>query len=191
MTEVFRTMHGRPEGYASPVVARIAWQMDEQRKLVEAAVEGMTAADLEWQPAPGMNSIGMLLAHLAVSENHMVTIGVEGKSTSDPKAVVGLTFEEEGMPLAADAPPSPALAGRDVAFFGSALARARAYTHRVLRTVTDADLERVIVRPRPDGSRREFDVAWMLYHLLEHEAGHRGQIQVLRHLLRSGAGRPA
>jgi len=27
-------------------------------------------------------------------------------------------------------------------------------------------------------------VGWLLYHLLEHEAGHRGQIDLIRHLLR-------
>jgi uncharacterized damage-inducible protein DinB len=191
MTDVVQTLHGIPEGYASPLVARIAWQMDEQRHLVLAAVHGMTAADLAWQPAPGMNSIGMLLAHLAVAENHMVAIGVEGKSASDTKGVVGLTDEDDGLPLAPGAPPPPALEGKDLYFFEDALARARAYTRGVLPRVTDADLARVIVRQRADGFRREFDVAWMLYHLLEHEAGHRGQIQVLRHLMKATRGEDA
>ena len=31
---------------------------------------------------------------------------------------------------------------------------------------------------------RVFNVGWVLYHLIEHEAGHRGQINLLRHLLR-------
>jgi len=44
---------------------------------------------------------------------------------------------------------------------------------------------------RPDGSERVFNVGWVLYHILEHEAGHRGQINLLRHLERiTGASNP-
>jgi uncharacterized damage-inducible protein DinB len=183
MPEVIETLLGAAKGYRSEYVARIAWQMDEQRKLVLDAVKGMTPADLEWQPAPGMNTIGMILAHIAVAENHMVAIGIEGHAASDTAREIGLTAEEEGMPLAPGAPPSPALVGKDLVFYEDVLNRARAYTHTVFKKLQDSDLERIIVRLRPDGTRREFDVGWMLYHLLEHEAGHRGQIQVLKHLL--------
>jgi len=188
LSEVIRTLHLQPAGYASGYVARMAWQMDEQRRLVLDAVRDLTPADLEWQPAPGMNSIGMLLAHIAVAEHHLVAVGVEGLEDSDPKGVVGISLEEEGMPLEANAPPSPALAGKDLAFFELALGKARAYTHAAMRKLTDEDLKRIIVRTRPDGTRREFDVGWMLYHLLEHEAGHRGQIQVLKHLMKAKHG---
>jgi len=183
VAEIVRTLHGHPAGYASGYVARIAWQMDEQRRLLLDTVKGMTPADLEWQPAPGMNTIGMLLAHIAVAENHMVTIGVEGQETSDTKGVIGLTFDDEGMPLGEGAPPSPALAGKDLAFYELALGKARAYTHAAMRKLTDEDLKRVITRHPTEDLQREFDVCWMLYHLLEHEAGHRGQIQVLKHLM--------
>jgi uncharacterized damage-inducible protein DinB len=67
------------------------------------------------------------------------------------------------------------------------LERARAETHRVAKTLTEADLDRVIRRTPPDGTIREFNVAWVLYHLLEHEAGHRAQVGVLRHLLKTVA----
>lgn len=182
MTEVVRTFLGNHEGYASDYVARIAWQMDEQRRLLLAAVHGMSPPDLEWQPAPGMNSIGMLLAHIAYAEHHMVAVGIEGHASSDTKRVIGISEEDEGMPLKPGDPPAPALAGKDLAFYEDALARARAYTHAALRRLTDQDLKRVIVR---GGGRREFDVGWMLYHLHEHEAGHRGQVQVLKHLMRA------
>jgi uncharacterized damage-inducible protein DinB len=185
MPDVVRTLHGTATGFGSERVALLAWQMDEQRKLVLDAVQGMTPADLEWQPAPGMNTVGMLLAHIAVAENHMVAIGIEGHDGSDTGTVIGLTVKEEGLPLAEGAPPSPALAGKDLAFYEGVLGKARTYTHAALRKLKDADLERVVVRPRPDGTRREFDVAWMLYHLLEHEAGHRGQIQVHKHLMKA------
>jgi hypothetical protein len=126
----------------------------------------------------------MLLAHIAYAETHLAQVGLEGKADSDTKAVIGLSVEEEGMPLAEDAPPSPALAGRDLAWFDALLGRARDYTRRVAMTLVETDLAREVRRRRPDGSERLFNVGWVLYHILEHEAGHRGQIGLLRHLMK-------
>jgi uncharacterized damage-inducible protein DinB len=133
----------------------------------------------------------MLLAHIAYAECHLTQIGLEGKATSDTRAVIGIDETEEGMPLAEGAPPSPALEGRDLAWFDAMLSRARAETHRVARALADADLARLVHRRRPDGSARVFNVGWVLYHMLEHEAGHRAQIAMLRHLRRvhTAAGR--
>jgi uncharacterized damage-inducible protein DinB len=58
----------------------------------------------------------------------------------------------------------------------------------VAADLTTEDLDRQVVRVRPDGTRRVFNVGWVLYHLLEHEAGHRAQI-LLRHAHRIRAGR--
>jgi hypothetical protein len=97
--------------------------------------------------------------------------------------VIGIGEEEEGMPLAPGAPPSPALAGRPLEYFDGLLASARAHTHEVARRLTDADLDSVTRRPpRPDGVVRVWNRAWVLYHMLEHEAGHHAQINLVRHL---------
>lgn len=184
MAPTVQTLLEAPSGYRSETVARFLWQMDEQRRMLLAATRNLSAVDLNWQPAPGMNSIGMLLAHIAYAETHLTQIGLEGKATSDTKSVIGIDEEEEGMPLAEGAPPSPALAGRELAWFDAMLVRSREATRRVAMTLTDADLARLVRRPRPDGSERVFNVGWVLYHMLEHEAGHRGQIGLLRHLHR-------
>lgn len=184
MTPTLQTLLETPPGFRSETVGRFLWQMDEQRRVLIADTRGLTPEALGWQPAPGMNTIGMLLAHLAYAENHLAQIGLEGKATSDTKSVIGLSEEEEGMPLAADAPPSPALIGRDLAWFDGLLERSRAYTRRVAMALAESDLAREVRRPRPDGSERVFNVGWVLYHILEHEAGHRGQINLLRHLER-------
>ena len=46
----------------------------------------------------------------------------------------------------------------------------------------DEDLARQVTRERPDGTTRIFNVDWVLYHMLEHLAGHHGQILMLKHL---------
>jgi len=58
----------------------------------------------------------------------------------------------------------------------------------VATTLVEGDLAREVRRKRPDGSERVFNVGWVLYHMLEHEAGHHGQINLLRHLQQLGRG---
>ena len=188
MAKSLQTLLETPPGFRSATVARFLWQLDEQRRALIEDSRGLTPADLGWQPAPGMNTIGMLLAHIAYAENHLTQIGLQGKATSDTRAVIGIGEEEEGLPLGPGAPPSPALARRDLAWFDGLLERARTYTRTVALTLTDEDLAREVRRPRPDGTQRVFNVGWVLYHMLEHEAGHRGQINLLRHLMRSHGG---
>ncbi len=187
MTRIVSTLLVAPEGFASREVARFLWQMDEQSRRLHQDTRGLSAEELGWQPRPGMNTIGMLLAHIAYAETHLAQVGLLGEETGHAQDVIDLTEEEEGMPLAEGAPPAPALAGKPLEYFDDLLARARAHTHRVARTLTDADLDTQVTRPpRPDGMVRVFNRAWVLYHMLDHEAGHHYQINLLRHLRKAG-----
>ena len=175
-----------PTGYRSDVSARYVWQLEDQTRRLFEALQGATAEELAWQPAPGNNTIGMLLAHVAVAEAHMAAIGVEGRADSDVVGVRGITVDDDGLPLPEDGTPPAVLQGKDLAWFRALIDKARAETVRIAHQVTDADLSRRIVRPpRPDGGQRAFNVEWMLYHLIEHFCGHSGQILMLRHLYRA------
>jgi len=135
-----------------------------------------------------MNTVGMLLAHIAFAEAHLVQVGVLGEAVGHAHDVIGITEEDEGLPLPPDGLPSPPLRGRELAFFDDLLARARAHTRAATASLTNSDLERRVHRTRPDGSLRVLNVGWVLYHMLEHEAGHRAQIGLLRHLQRRARG---
>ncbi|HYM82228.1 MAG TPA: DinB family protein [Candidatus Limnocylindria bacterium] len=172
----------------SPQAGLFLAALDDQRGHLIRDTRGLAPAELERQFAPGMNTIGMLLAHVAVAETHILHVGVLGRPDSDVRGVIGVTMDDDGMPLVPDAPPSPALTAKDLAFFDDLLARSRAHTRDTLATLEDADLDRQVIRHRPDGGTRVLNVRWALYHLVEHEAGHRGQINLLRHLYRT---RPA
>ncbi len=169
-------------GFRSREIARFLWQLDEQSRRLTGDTRGLTPADLEWQCAPGMNTIGMLLAHIAVAEVHLTQVGLLAEATGHTRDVIGIGDEEEGLPLAPEALPSPALGGRSLDYFDDLLKRARAHTHQVARRLADDDLDVDVVRPRPTGGRRLFNKGWVLYHMLEHEAGHHAQINLLRHL---------
>ncbi|MGE5175238.1 MAG: DUF664 domain-containing protein [Hyphomicrobiales bacterium] len=177
-------------GFRSSEAGSFLVQLDDQLAILTKDTRDLAPADLAWQPAPGMNTIGMLLAHLAVVEVWWTKLALGGETDADVRDVLGIGVDDDGLPLPAGAPPYPLLDGKDLAFYDDLLARARAFLTRAAKDVPPGDLERVVTRPRPDGTTAELNVRWYFYHLLEHFAGHRGQIQLLRHLRRVGSARP-
>lgn len=177
-------------GFRSTEAASFLAQLDDQLAILTKDTRDLAAGDLAWQAAPGMNTIGMLLAHLAVVEVWWTKVVLRDEMDSDVRDVLGIGVDDDGLPLADGAPPNPLLDGKDLAFYDDLLARSRAFVTSAAKEVPPGDLDRVIERPRPDGSIAALNVRWYFYHLLEHFAGHRGQIQLLRHLRRLGPARP-
>jgi len=172
------------EGFRSAQVAAYVAELEELRERIVLATMALSPEQLMWQPRPGMNTIGMLLAHIAVAETHVGQVGLLGERDSHVEDVIGIHVDDDGLPLAPGAPPAPKLNGMDSAFFAGLLARASAHTRTAAAKLSDDDLDRQVVRPpRPDGTRRVFNVRWVLYHMIEHTAGHFGQIQLLLHLM--------
>lgn len=182
MPELVRDILVPPPGYRSREAGLFVAQMDDQSARLVADTRGLTPEELAWQPAPGMNTIGMLLAHIAIVEVYWTRIGPLGLADYDCQSVLGIGLDDDGMPIPAAAAPPAALAGKDLAYFDDLLRRARAFTKESVMPLTDADLDREVVRKRRDGTvSGPFNVRWILYHMLEHEAGHYGQINLLRH----------
>jgi uncharacterized damage-inducible protein DinB len=178
-------------GFRSREVGLFLAQMDDQSRRLSADTRGLDAEALAWQCAPGLNTIGMLLAHLAIVEAFWTRLVLEDRPMPfEVRDLLGIGLDDDGMPLPAGGRPPAGLAGRDLAFFDDLLARARAHTHRIAPGLDDAGLAREIVREHPNPETREarsgrtVTPRWTLYHLLEHEAGHYGQILLLRHQLR-------
>lgn len=181
-------------GFRSREAGSFLAQLDDQLDRLRESTRGLTPEDLMWQPEPGMNTIGMLLAHLAVVEVWWTAIVVEGKGDGADaviREVLGIGPDDDGMPLAENAPAFPLLNGKDLAFYDDLLDKARAYFKRIVKERPDEDMERTFQRPRPDGTIRERNVRWYYYHVLEHFAGHFGQILLLRHLRHARAGERA
>ncbi len=166
----------------------LAGLRDLHRQLDELAA-GLSPAQLEWQPGvrpagaagTGRNTMGMLLAHIAVAETHLTQVGLKGDRDGHVQDVIGISVEDEGMPVPPGGGPAPALAGRDAAFFRAMLDRSLAHLTAAVTPLTDADLDVVVRRPpRPDGTQRVFDRRWVLFHAVEHAAQHLGQLTSLR-----------
>ena len=190
MTEIQRRILVPPLGYRAREAGLFAEQLDDQSRRLAEATRGIEPAELAWQPAPGLNTIGMLLAHIAIVEVYWTQVGPLSLTTFETESVLGIGVDHDGMPLAAGGSPPAGLEGRELAYFDDLLARARAYLKRAVAELSDADLEREVPRKGRDGTLREIlNLRWILYHMLEHEACHYGQINLLAHHYRLAGGR--
>jgi uncharacterized damage-inducible protein DinB len=173
-----------PRGYRSREAGLFVAQLDEQSGRLKSDLRGASARELAWQSAPGMNTMGMLLAHIAIVEVFWVQIGPLRRARTSTETVLGMNSDDDGIPLEKGGAPPHGLAGKTRADYVRLLDKARAYTKRALRDLRDADMERMVERTRRDGTRETLNMRWIVYHVLEHLAGHYGQILLLRHAYR-------
>jgi uncharacterized damage-inducible protein DinB len=125
------------------------------------AIAGLPQEALDWVPGPGMNSLGVLVVHLAGAERYWIgDVAGEDRSGRVRKA----EFQTHGLGVEA---------------LASLLTETLIHSRNVLAKLTTADLDaqRHSVR---DGET--YTVAWCLAHALEHTGLHLGHIQVTRQL---------
>lgn len=167
------------------IVAFTIAELEDQTRLLLRAIDGLSVEQLEYQPHPGMNSIGMLLAHIAIAEFYWMNIAsprlpVETQGEALCRAKLGIGLDDDGMPATPQAAHPQTLRGKDADFYRKLLADARAATHTVARTWNDSGLSEAI-----DLGRRRVTKRWILYHIVEHLSGHYGQVCLLKHLHRA------
>jgi uncharacterized damage-inducible protein DinB len=165
------------------VVATLTAALDDQLLRLERALADLSVEALEWQSAPGMNSIGMLAVHLALVEVWWITVAPAGDTSFQAtdgrfREVLGIGANDDGIGEGESAFPE-ALRGKTAADYVALLRTARAAVRPVLASWTDADLARTVT-----GRRGTVSYRWILYHVLEHFAAHLGQVMLVRHQLR-------
>lgn len=171
-------------------IALFVAQLDDQTRRLAKEIHDLDAAALAWQPAPGRNTIGMLLVHVALTEVFWISVAagdVEDRDSAEStcRAAVGMGLDDDGMPAPPDGGHPAGLVGWDRPRYVDLLDRARRHLRRVAMSWSDADLAKV-VRYRDMECSRE----WVLYHLLEHFAAHTGQIGLVRALHRAAVSSP-
>lgn len=174
-----------PAGRRSVEVASFLAQLDDVNRRLLKDLGGASAAELAWQPKRGQNTIGMLLAHMAIVEVYWTLVALERYTPEEFQRALGVGIDDDGMPLPADDAPPAGLKGRDLAWFAALMRKARGYVRRNTSRFTPADMDRFVTRTsRLTGNRSRSNLRWILYHLVEHQAGHHGQILLLRHQYR-------
>ncbi|SRR5258706_2361312 len=172
--------------FQSPEVSIYFAQLEDLTGRLRKDLAEATPEQLEWQLAPGMNTCGMLLAHIAVAEVFWASVIAERAFLCEQ--VLGIGADDDGLPLAEGGAPPVGLAGKPLGYFTDLILRARENTRALIAPLATADLSRAIEHRRRDGIQT-LNGHWILYHMVEHLGGHHAQINLLRHIqkLRAGA----
>jgi uncharacterized damage-inducible protein DinB len=162
----------------TPQVGRYVAQLTEVRDDLKHEVSGLTIPQLHWHPNDHTESIATLLLHCDAVEWSWLHEVVLGRPSSE------YTGDwSEAMPIRVGV---PQVTGMPVEYYLHKLDATRANTLAILRGFTDADLSRLVgeADPPPGQEKRSrlFTIDWVIWHIIEHEATHVGQIELLRRL---------
>lgn len=155
-------------GYPEPIAYDLARLEDARGRTLEA-VQGLTQAQLDTPPGGGGNAIGTLLYHVAAIEADWLYAEILTEDfPEDIAALFPIDVRDENEHL------SP-VTGTPLEMHLNRLGFVR---QRLLERLTDMTLDDYR-RPR---SLPYYDVTpeWVLHHLAQHEALHRGHILTLK-----------
>ena len=154
-------------GY-SPTIGRLVAMLTYARSTTVAAVDGLTVAELDSLHDAESNSIGALLAQIAVVERSYQILTFEERLPSAEENA------EWSAALKLGATARNVIRGHSLEHYLGELAAARAATLAGLAARDDYWLERS-VPPAP-----RINAHWAWFHVAEDEINHRGQIRWLR-----------
>jgi uncharacterized damage-inducible protein DinB len=155
----------------APEIAPWLWAMEDARRRTLSHLEGITEQLLDWTPPAGQNAIGTLLHHIAAIElDWLYAEVIEQEFPPEIEPLFALDVRDDTGRLS----PCP---GRTLAEHMIRFDEVRARLLATFRAMSPAEFRRV-------RALRDYDVTpeWVLHHLLQHEAEHRGEIMLVRAL---------
>jgi hypothetical protein len=153
-------------------------EINGQKRNLDRTLKDLAQYDIAWRPAAGCNSIGLILFHIAKSEDNFIQARLQNQPTlwdADKwYQKLGLAQTEDGAHYNVDqvnAFPVPPLKEL-VAYFNTVREKTLAY----VGALKPADFDRKFSMP-PFG---EMTVAGMLSLTVGHAAGHFGEMSYIR-----------
>jgi uncharacterized damage-inducible protein DinB len=149
--------------------------MEEVRSQLRQAVMGIDVDPLGRPAFLGAHSIGALVMHIGEAEWWWMTCNVSGHQ---------LTEDDRTAPFwdVLEDPDAFIKCGYTAEFCFQELDKIRNLTRDVLFSFEDKDLDRIFSFDR-NGTTYEYSLRWILHHLIDHEAQHKGQILMLKRLM--------
>lgn len=149
--------------------------MEEVRSQVVNAVKDISNDMIGKPPFLGAHSIGALVLHIGEGEWFWMQMVVSGHKLSeeDKKAAYWDVLDDLER---------VSRNGYTTEFCLQEVEKIRNQTRDVLFSYSDADLDRIISFER-QGKTTEHSLRWILHHLIDHEAQHKGQILMLKRMM--------
>ena len=134
------------------------WQQIHQDTLQTAA--RFTPDDLSFKPFEASWTAAQIMLHIADAEAGWFQYVVQRQLTEWPSQ-----YTLENYPTLAD--------------IQSALTEVHKHTQKYLAALEEGDIDRVILSPWGD----KFRLGWIIWHVLEHEIHHRGELSLILGIL--------
>jgi uncharacterized damage-inducible protein DinB len=150
--------------------------MEEVREQLRRGVREISDKDIARLAFPGAHSIGALVLHIGEAEWFWMEIVITGhKLTDEDRArpfwdVLKDKEKFDRLNLSAQK-------------CLSIVDEIRDETRSRLSSFRDDQLDEASIRSERRGQQYEFSLRWILHHLIDHEAQHKGQILMLKRLL--------
>jgi len=149
------------------------WMYNDARERTLAAVDGLPANDLDAMPVGGQNAIGSLLYHLAEAQRMWLYDRILERPSADWTTSL-FPYESREQ----DGRLTP-IRGMALDEHLDRLRTAQQHFRDELAGIDDAEYR------RPRDACRDQTLEWVIHHLRDHEAEHRGQIEQIRTVLSS------
>jgi uncharacterized damage-inducible protein DinB len=149
--------------------------MEEVRSQVVRAVKDIPNNVIGQSPFLGAHSIGGLVLHIGEAEWFWMQMVVSGHKLNDEDRAAACWDILDDIDRVSSK-------GFTTEFCLQEVEKIRNQTRDVLFNYSDADLERVISFERR-GTTTEHSLRWILHHLIDHEAQHKGQILLLKRIM--------
>ena len=149
--------------------------MEEVRAQLVETVTGMSPDQIGRRVVPDAHSIAALVLHIGEAEWYWMQCVVSGCEVTD-------TIRNSAYWDALEDPASFSQKSYSAEFCLDEIKTIRQQTHATLEGVADSQLDRVFSFEKR-GQTQELSLRWILHHLIDHEAQHKGQILLLKRLL--------
>lgn len=145
------------------------WAMQDARRRTLEELEHLDGRMLDWQPAPDASSIGTILYHMALIEADWLYEEVLVQPyPAEAQALLPIDHRDSAGQLSV-------VQGWDLPRYLELLQTVRGWLLATFQQLDSADFRRPRALPAYDVTPQ-----WVLHHLLQHEAEHRGQLRELR-----------
>lgn len=148
--------------------------LEEVRDQLREAVEGIPDDQICRSAVSDAHSIAALVLHIGEAEWYWMRCVVSGDKVTDQ--IRNAPFWD-----VLEDPAGFSQKSYSAEFCLNEIKKIREQTHQTLAAFTDPDLERIFSRERR-GETHDQSLRWILHHLIDHEAQHKGQILMLKRL---------
>ena len=157
-----------------PEIGYALWTLQETRRRTLRYVDGISAEALDWQPVEQRHSVATLLYHIAVFEMDWLYTDILGRAEDDERMLPGMPSELHPhfpYPILLEDHSYTPVGGEPLAEHLDRLAASRQALLDVLTAMSVEEFRTL----RPSGDE-QVTPEFVIEHLSQHEAEHRGQI---------------